>query len=107
MFSDVSIRFYVKPSSFFPPPKVESAVIHMSWKDRPLVAAEDEKWFKKVVKGSMGYRRKTLANALKYSGLPLPDGFEERMEGAGIDPQRRPGTLTIEEFVRLAEILKR
>jgi 16S rRNA (adenine1518-N6/adenine1519-N6)-dimethyltransferase len=106
MFSDVSICFHVKPSAFFPPPKVESAVIQMSWKDRPTVKTEDEEWFKRVVKGSMGYRRKTLINALKYSRLALPGDSEARLEGAGIDPQRRPGTLTIQEFVRLAEVLR-
>jgi len=106
MFSDVSICFHVKPSAFFPPPKVESAVIRMSWKDRPAVAIEDEEWFKKVVKGAMGYRRKTLMNALKHSGLVLPGASEVRLRGAGIDPQRRSGTLTLQEFARLAELLK-
>jgi 16S rRNA (adenine1518-N6/adenine1519-N6)-dimethyltransferase len=106
MFSDVSICFRVKPSAFYPPPKVESAVIRMTWKEKPLVDKEGEEWFKKVVKGSMGYRRKTLINALKYSGLALPGGSEERLEKAGIDPQRRPGTLTLQEFVRLAELLR-
>lgn len=106
MFSDVSICFHVKPSAFFPPPKVESAVIQISWKDRPAVNTEDEEWFKRVVKGSMGYRRKTLINALKYSRLALPGDSEARLDGAGIDPRRRPGTLTLQEFVRLARVLK-
>ena len=104
--SDVSIRFFIKPSAFFPPPKVESAVIHMVWKERPIIEPRDEAWFKKVVKGCFSYRRKTLINALKYSGLSLPEEAERRMVRIGIDPRRRPETLTIQEFVRLAEILK-
>ncbi len=106
MFSDVSIRFFIKPSAFFPPPKVESAVVRMSFKEKPVVKLEDEEWFKKVVKGCFGYRRKTLMNALKHSGLPLPQSIESRMEKIGIDPRRRPETLTIQEFVHLAEALK-
>jgi len=103
MFSDISIRFFIKPSAFFPPPKVESAVVHMSFREKPVVNLEDEKWFKKVVKGCFGYRRKTLMNALKHSGLPFP---ESKMEKIGIDPRRRPETLTIQELVYLAEALK-
>jgi 16S rRNA (adenine1518-N6/adenine1519-N6)-dimethyltransferase len=106
MFSDVSIRFFIKPSAFFPPPKVESAVVHMSFKEKPVVKIEDEEWFKKVVKGCFGYRRKTLMNALKHSGLPLPQSIESRMERIGIDPRRRPETLTIQDLVHLAEALK-
>lgn len=106
MFSDVSICFFIKPSAFFPPPKVESAVVHMRFKEKPAVSLEDEKWFKKVVKGCFGYRRKTLMNALKHSGLPLPKSTESKMEKIGIDPRRRPETLTIQELVYLAEALK-
>ena len=71
-----------------------------------MVDIKDIEWFKKVVRGSFGYRRKTLINALKHSDLSLPDNGEERMKKIGIDLQRRPETLTIEEFVHLAEALK-
>jgi 16S rRNA (adenine1518-N6/adenine1519-N6)-dimethyltransferase len=105
MFLDVSIRFFIKPSAFFPPPKIESAVVHMVWKEKPRVEQKDEEWFKKVVRACFGYRRKTLLNALKHSELFLHESPESKMERAGIDPQRRPETLSIEEFVRLAEAL--
>ncbi len=104
--ADPSILFFIKPASFFPPPKVDSAVIQVNWKKEPLVKPEDEEWFKQVVRASFGYRRKTLMNALKHSVLSLPDDVGGRMEAAGIDPQRRPETLMIEEFVGLADVLK-
>ena len=75
-------------------------------KERPAVGPEDEAWFRRVVRGCLGYRRKTLINALKHSGLVLPEDAEGRMEEAGIDSHRRPETLPIEEFVRLSQILK-
>jgi len=106
LFLDVSIRFFIKPSAFFPPPKIESAVVHMVWKEKPRIEEKDEEWFKKVVKACFGYRRKTLLNALKHSELPLDESTGPKMENAGIDPQRRPETLTIEEFIRLADALR-
>jgi len=106
LFLDASVLFFIKPAAFFPPPKVESAVVHMVWKERPMVEPRDEAWLKRVVKASFGYRRKTLVNALKHSELPLPESVESRMEAVEIDPRRRPETLAIEEFIRLAEALR-
>jgi 16S rRNA (adenine1518-N6/adenine1519-N6)-dimethyltransferase len=105
--ADVSICFTIKPSAFFPPPEVESAVIRLSWKERPMIAPEQEGWFRLVVKGCLGYRRKTLANALKHSDLPLPENLKERLEGIGIDPRRRPETLSVREFADLTSTLRR
>jgi 16S rRNA (adenine1518-N6/adenine1519-N6)-dimethyltransferase len=107
MFSDVSIRFFIKPSAFFPPPKVESAVVQMVWKEKPMIETNDEEWFKRVVKACFGYRRKTLVNALRHSELSLPESIELKMEAIGIDPRRRPETLTIQEYANLAKVLRR
>ena len=106
MFTNITICFYIKPSAFFPPPKVESAVVQMTFREKPLVKLENEKWFRKVVKGCFGYRRKTLVNALKHSGLSLPIDIDERLEEIGIDSRRRPETLTIQEFASLSDALK-
>ena len=106
LFLDLSVRFSVKPSCFFPPPKVDSAVVRLTWKDTPVVGREEEDWFRNVVRGCLGYRRKTLLNALKHSGLGLPEDAEGRMEKVGIDSRRRPETLAIDEFVRLSRALK-
>ncbi len=105
-FLKVSIQFTIKPSAFFPPPEVESAVIHTVWVERPLVRSEEEEWFRKVVKGCFSYRRKKLMNALRYAGIPLPEDLEQRVEKIGVNPQRRPETLSIQEFVCLAEALR-
>jgi 16S rRNA (adenine1518-N6/adenine1519-N6)-dimethyltransferase len=104
--ANFSIPFFVKPTAFYPPPKVESAVIHMAWKEKPMVEIKDEEWFKKIVKGCFSYRRKTLSNALKHSDLSLPHDIEPRIKTIGIDPQRRPETLSIQEFANLAEVLR-
>jgi 16S rRNA (adenine1518-N6/adenine1519-N6)-dimethyltransferase len=106
LFLDVSVRFFIKPSAFFPRPKVESAVVHIVWKEKPMIEKKDEDWFKRVVKACFGYRRKTLMNALRHSELSIPESIGLEMEKMGIDFRRRPETLTVEEFANLAEVLR-
>jgi len=105
MVSIPSLLFFIKPSAFFPPPRVQSALVHISWRKRALFEPQSEEWFKRVVRGCLGYRRKTLLNALKHSALPLPSGLEARLKEIGIDPKRRPETLDLQEFVNLSESL--
>ncbi len=104
--SEVSIHFFIKPTAFFPPPKVDSALVEVEWRKTPLTDLKDEELFKKVVHGCFNYRRKTLINGLKYSGLFLPADIEDRLKKADLDPHRRPETLSIEEFSCLTEILR-
>jgi 16S rRNA (adenine1518-N6/adenine1519-N6)-dimethyltransferase len=105
MFWDLKILFSVKATCFFPPPRVESAVIRMVRREQPAAALDDEEGFRRVVRDCFNYRRKTLANALKYSGYP-PASVEAATAALGIDPRRRPETLTLEEFARLAAALR-
>jgi len=104
--ADVLICFHVKPSAFYPSPKVDSSVIQITWKEKALIAPRDEGWLREVVRGALGYRRKTLMNALKHSSLVLPPDLEGRLAEIRIDPRRRPETLTPDEFIRLASVLK-
>jgi len=58
-----------------------------------------------VVRAAFGQRRKTLLNALS-GGLGLPrEQVEAGLRNAGIDPQRRGETLTLEEFIVLSRWL--
>ena len=95
------LKFIIPKGAFRPVPKVDSAVIHLKIRKSPLVSVKDEKFFFRVVKTAFTQRRKTLANALKS----LSEDIKDKIVHAGIDPQRRPGTLSIEEFARLADVL--
>ena len=95
------LKFVIPKGAFRPVPKVDSAVIHLEIRKSPLVSVKDEKFFFRVVKTAFTQRRKTLANALKSLSADIKD----KIVHAGIDPQRRPGTLSIEEFARLADVL--
>lgn len=109
------LRFIIPRGAFRPVPKVDSAVVHFEMRESPSVIVKDERLFFRVVKTAFSQRRKTLANALKSivfekSTYPpfakgMQGGIKEFLIQAGIDPMRRPGTLSIEEFGRLADVL--
>ncbi|MET3792660.1 16S rRNA (adenine(1518)-N(6)/adenine(1519)-N(6))-dimethyltransferase RsmA [Aquamicrobium terrae] len=88
------IAFDVPPQAFTPPPKVTSSVVHVVPREEPLPA--DVGKLGKLTEAAFGQRRKMLRQSLK--GL----GGERLLESVGIDPTRRAETLSVEEFVRLA-----
>ena len=90
--------FVIPKESFRPVPKVDSAVVHMEILNRPTVYVEDEEMFFRVVKTAFSQRRKMLSNSLKN----LRGDIKEWLDRAGIDSNRRPETLSIEEFAKLS-----
>jgi 16S rRNA (adenine1518-N6/adenine1519-N6)-dimethyltransferase len=95
------------PGAFRPAPKVDSAVVRLRFRppDPPVKSAQV---FADLVRAVFTRRRKTLSNALlAYGGrvsVPHADPFPVReLQRAGIDGHRRPETLTIKEFARLAD----
>ena len=95
----VTRLFVVPPGAFVPAPKIDSAVVRMV----PLREAKpeivDEALFARAVAAAFGQRRKTMRNAL--SGLCTADA----LTAAGIDPGARGETLSVADFVRLANTL--
>jgi 16S rRNA (adenine1518-N6/adenine1519-N6)-dimethyltransferase len=107
----VSVQFYGKPKlwahvpagAFFPPPKVDSAVLLIevySEENRPLPAVDEAKFFN-LVRSGFSQKRKQLANSLA-SGLKVEKPkIIEIMQEAKIAPERRAETLTLEEWHKL------
>jgi 16S rRNA (adenine1518-N6/adenine1519-N6)-dimethyltransferase len=93
----MSLLFRVPPGAFTPPPKVDSAVVLMKplGADRPRAA--DEERFAKIVAAAFSQRRKTLRNAVRALA------GEEAFRTTGIDPKRRGETLSVREFIALAD----
>ena len=90
--------FEVYPESFYPPPKVVSAIVRLIPHPQPIVDA-DAVLLGKVVATAFSQRRKTLRNALKS----LFD--ENALADAGIDPSARAETLSLEQYAGLARRL--
>lgn len=107
----VSVQFYGQPvlahhipaGAFYPPPKVDSAVIQIDTFAKPAIAVTDTDHFFDVVKAGFGQKRKQLKNSLS-AGLRLPAAqVVAVMQNAGINPARRAETLNLPEWASLAE----
>lgn len=91
---------------FIPQPKVDSAVIRLNILKERAVKVNSEELYFEVVKAGFGMRRKTLSNSLTLlKGIDKPQ-IKEALEKAGIDPQRRAETLSLEEFAKLTDAVE-
>ena len=95
--TEARIVFDLPPQAFTPPPKVTSSVVHLTPRQAPLPC--DVKKLETVTQAAFGQRRKMLRQSLKALG------GEALLSKAGIDPVRRAETLSVEEFVTLANAL--
>ena len=94
---DARIVMHLPPEAFTPPPKVSSAVVHLSALPAPRYPA-DARVLERVVAQAFNQRRKMLRAALK--GV-APD-IEDRLIAAGIKPTDRAETVDLERFCALA-----
>lgn len=95
--TQAEILFEVSPQAFTPPPKVTSAIVRLTPREDPLPASLEA--LERVTQHAFGQRRKMLRQSVKAIG------GEALLSRAGIDPTRRAETLSVEEFVRLANEL--
>lgn len=102
--ADLAPLCRLKADQFFPRPKVDSEVLEIRFKDQIDPQAEDEAVLGRVVQAAFGRRRKTLRNALAGDLLSLDTrATEAALEACRIDPKRRAETLSVNEFVALAD----
>lgn len=99
--SDARIVMNLPPEAFSPPPKVSSAVVHLTALPEPRYPAQP-KLLERTVAMAFNQRRKMLRAALK--GL-APD-IEDRLIAAGIKPTDRAETIGLEQFCALARTLE-
>ena len=105
-FAQPKMMFTVQAGSFYPAPKVTSAVVRLDIRPTPTVAVPDEKAYFALVRAAFGQRRKTAANAIA-AGLGLPrQQVADALAAAGLDPRVRPEQLTLEHFAALDAALR-
>ena len=94
----MDLLFIVPPTAFDPPPKVESAIVRMRPLANPLACEESK--LQQVVMKAFSQRRKVLRNCV--AGMFT----ENQLIDAGVNPQARPETVPLEQFVALARRLE-
>jgi 16S rRNA (adenine1518-N6/adenine1519-N6)-dimethyltransferase len=109
----LSVQVYGKPriaaripaGAFYPPPKVDSAVVNIDLYPQPRIPAERLDAFFSLAKAAFSQKRKTLRNAISAGTHLSPAETEDLLKAAGIEPRRRAQTVSIEEWCKLSEIL--
>jgi len=101
---DAQVTGILGPRSFFPRPKVESAILRIDMHATPPVGIANEQLFYRVVRMAFQQRRKKLRNALKALAV---EGYalDEALAAARLDGGRRAETLSLEDYARLADAL--
>ena len=99
---------FVDKSSFIPAPEVDSEVIKLDIREKPVVEVDNESMFFKIIKASFMQRRKTLVNGLVNSGI-ITDKvkIKEIFDNIGLDINTRGEKLTIEQFAKLSNLIYR
>ncbi|MGC8810692.1 MAG: 16S rRNA (adenine(1518)-N(6)/adenine(1519)-N(6))-dimethyltransferase RsmA [bacterium] len=108
LYAHTQILFTVSPQAFFPPPRVESAVVKFEVLADTDLKKKDEELLNSIIRAAFNYRRKTILNALKMAGI-FSFSQEEilsALKAVGISPQARGEALTLKQFQDLSEQLR-
>lgn len=108
----VLCRYYTEPrmitvvpaGSFYPAPKVDSAVLCMKILDKPSVSVKDEKMFFRIVKAAFAQRRKTLLNCLSSAFDVDKTQISALLEVVGINPGIRGEKLDTVDFAKISDV---
>lgn len=102
IYSEASIGFIVPANVFLPPPKVDSAVVRMDIRSEPLGTEEQRARTFELATMAFQRKRKTIGNGLSQGLDRAKSSVEQALTAAGIDPGRRPQTLSVEEWLAVA-----
>lgn len=117
--AEVETVLVVPPGAFYPPPKVDSAVVRLRLRPFPE-SVKEPGVLRAAVRTAFGQRRKTVRNAWRHAAVwagadtdrcvrptPIVDALDSALSAAGVDGSRRGETLTPREFIRVANELAR
>lgn len=103
--ADVKIMKFVGRRSFYPAPKVNSALVKLVVREKPLLELSDYSHFRKVIKAGFSQRRKNVKNCLLSGGF-TKEKISSALNSLGLDENIRGEKLSIEMFGKLSEELK-
>ena len=103
VYGRASIAARIPAGAFYPPPKVDSAVVRVDLYPQPRIHPERLGDFFHLIKAGFCQKRKTLRNALSAGLSWKPAQTEALLHAARIDPMRRAETLALEEWESLVD----
>ena len=103
-YSKPTIVSYVPPSSFYPPPKVDSVILRLDVYSQPPIDVPNPASFFDVVMHGFSSPRKQLRNSLAHSLDMPPSQVTLLLEKTGIEGERRAETLSLEEWRELWKV---
>jgi 16S rRNA (adenine1518-N6/adenine1519-N6)-dimethyltransferase len=99
-------KINVSPEAFYPRPKVRSTVVKIELLPEARVSDENLPVLKGLVRAAFGQRRKTLSNAVGSWLMRQRDEVDGLLAAHDVDPKRRGETLSVEEFIKLAQAIR-
>lgn len=106
--ADSKLAINVYRDSFIPVPEVDSAVINIKFLKEPRIKIENEKLFFEIIKASFSQKRKTLVNGLVNNKIFISkESAEQALTSIGLDTKIRGEKLTLEDFKKIYEIVKK
>ncbi len=102
--ADVEIFRLVGRKSFFPAPKVNSALVKLVVREKPLLELSDYSHFRRTIKAAFAQRRKNVKNCLLSGGF-LKENIQKSMQNLGLDENVRGEKLSIDMLGKLSEEL--
>ena len=105
-YADVEIVEFVPSKSFFPRPKVDSAIVKIKINNTPKVQTSDYSFLRKVTKACFATRRKNLKNSLCNFGFDK-NIVEKALKNLNFNDNIRGENLSIEKMRDLSEELKK
>jgi 16S rRNA (adenine1518-N6/adenine1519-N6)-dimethyltransferase len=98
VFAEARLGFTIPAASFTPAPRVDSALVVLEVREKPAVDLPDLDAFFRFVEAVFQFRRKQVGGVLgRIAGIGS-EGAASRLRDLGIDPERRPQTLSLDEW---------
>jgi 16S rRNA (adenine1518-N6/adenine1519-N6)-dimethyltransferase len=106
LYAEIELIFLVPADVFLPPPRVESAVVQLRPRMSPLACPIERVRLFHSATAAFQRKRKTISNGLSQ-GLDRPRAdIDQWLQRAGIEPSRRPQTISLQEWILLAKMFE-
>ena len=103
VYGDARITSHIPAACFYPQPQVDSSVLIIDVYDQPRLSDDQMRLLFRLAHAAFNQKRKMLRSSLRPV---LAGSTSSTLEDAGIDPSRRPETLSLEDWIKLTGVVK-